>query len=80
MKWYQDSNGNTSSKRIFGAIGFGLYLIIRLIVLPVYSIYSGNDIGSNASNGIDTAGMLSAGLLGFGVLENVLKKKQEVAG
>ena len=80
MKWYKDSNGNTSSKRIFGAIGFGLYIFIRLVILPVYSIYSGNDIGNNASSGIDTAGALSAGLLGFGVLENILKKKPEVTG
>lgn len=78
MKWYQDKDGNTSSKRIFGAIGFGLYLVIRLIVLPIYSIRTGLDIGNNVSGGIDAAGGFSAGLLGFGVLENAFKKKEIV--
>ena len=77
-KWYQDSHGNTSSKRIIGLIGFSVYLIIRLIILPVYSIYSGHDIGINAADGIDTAGMLCAGLLTAGVIEGFAKKKEVV--
>jgi hypothetical protein len=80
MKWYQDGDGNTSGKRIFGAIGFTLYLIMAIIVLPVYSLFTGNDIGSNVIIPLNAAGGFSAGLLGLGVLEGFVKKKQEVTG
>ena len=71
MKWYQDSDGNTSGKRIFGAIGFVLFEIMAVVVVPVYSIYTGNDIGANAASGLTAGGWVSGGLLGIGVVEHL---------
>ncbi len=73
-KWYHDKNGNNSGKRIFGAIGFSIYLIMIFIVLPIYSIMTGNDIGNNISGSLNAAGGFSAGLLGLGVLEGLVTK------
>lgn len=69
-KWYQDSSGNTSGKRIFGAIGFSLYLLVGLAA-ALFSIYSGNDIGGNAADILTGIGITSAGLMGIGVIEKL---------
>jgi len=73
MKWYQDSTGNTSGKRIFGAIAMGLYFIAGLIVVS-YSVYSGNDIGDNEVSVLNGFGLTGASLLGIGVIEKLGSK------
>jgi len=45
----KDSNGKTSTTRTY------LYVwLVFIIILAVYSIYTGNDIGENVSKIIDT--------------------------
>lgn len=70
MKWYQDSDGNASGKRIFGAIGFCLYLLIGAFS-ALYSIYMKSDIGGNAADILSGIGYVSGGLLGIGVVEKL---------
>lgn len=74
-KLLQDSNGNTSSKRVFGAIGMGLFFV-SAIGMGVYSIFTGNDLGNNASQLVTMVGVVSGSLLGIGVLEGRLGKGQ----
>ena len=69
-KWYQDTTGNTSGKRIFGAVAMSLYLLSGLFVIG-YSIYSGNDIGNNAMSVLNGFGLTGASLLGIGVIEKL---------
>jgi len=71
-KWYQDSDGNTSGKRIFGAVGFSLYILTG-IGLSVFSVYTGNDLGVNVAGILGGIGMTSGGLLGIGVVEKLRK-------
>lgn len=78
MKWYQDNDGNTSGKRIFGAVAMALYFIAGLYVIA-YSVYTGNDIGNNAVSILNGFGLTGASLLGIGVIEK-LGTKQEVNG
>lgn len=70
MKWYQDSSGNTSGKRIFGAVAMVLYFISGLFVVG-YSVYSGQDIGNNAVTVLNGFGLTGASLLGIGVIEKL---------
>lgn len=77
MKWYQDSDGNTSGKRIFGAVTMAIYLIAGLFVIG-YSIYSGNDIGDNAVSVLNGFGLAGASMLGIGVVEKLGAKKEIV--
>ena len=69
-KWYQDSNGDISGKRIFGAVAMVLYFAAGLFVIA-YSVYSGNDIGNNAVSVLNGFGLTGAGLLGVGVIEKL---------
>lgn len=70
MKWYQDTSGNTSGKRIFGAVAMGLYLLTGLFVIG-YSIISEKDIGVNALSVLNGFGLTGASLLGIGVIEKL---------
>lgn len=79
MKWYQDSIGNTSSKRVIGAIGFFVYGI-SVIGLNFYSVFTGNDIGTNASNLLNGLGGFSAGMIIGGVVEGFANKRKEAVG
>jgi len=74
MKWYQDSSGSTSGKRIFGAIAMSLYFICGIIVI-VYSIIEENDIGNNAVSILNGFGLTGASLLGIGVIEKLGSSK-----
>jgi len=69
-KWYQDSSGSTSGKRIFGAIAICLFMVIGSAV-AIYSVYTGNDIGNNAADLIKTIGWVGGSLLGIGVVEKL---------
>ncbi len=73
-KLLQDAHGNTSSKRVFGAIGLGLYFAIGSII-AIYSVYTGNDIGTNATTLLNGFGLTGAALLGAGVIEHFAKGK-----
>ncbi len=64
----KDSTGNTSSKRVFGAIGLVAFFAIS-IVLSIHSVKTGNDVGSNASGLLTTMAVVSGSLLGVGVVE-----------
>lgn len=70
MKWYQDSSGNTSGKRIFGAVAMALYFISGLFVV-IYSVSTGIDIGNNAVSVLNGFGLTGASLLGIGVIEKL---------
>jgi hypothetical protein len=75
-KLLQDSHGNTSSKRVFGAIGLALYFVIGSVV-AVYTVYTGNDVGSNAVNLLNGFGLTGTALLGAGVIEHFAKGKDK---
>ena len=74
MKWYQDSTGNTSGKRIFGAVAMSLYFIIGTIVI-IYSVTTDFDIGVNAISVLNGFGLTGASLLGIGVIEKLGSSK-----
>lgn len=78
MKWYQDSTGNTSGKRIFGAVAMGLYFVIGTVVI-IYSVTTDFDIGMNALSVLNGFGLTGASLLGIGVIEK-LGNSKEIAG
>jgi len=68
----KDSGGDTSSKRVMGTIGMACFLA-SAIGIAIYSVFTGNDIGSNAVGLITSVGIVSGGLLGVGVLEGLKK-------
>lgn len=68
---YKDSNGNKSSKRIYGAMLI-IIAIILSIVLFSFSLYTKVGDPATATNVINGMYMLGGGLLGIGVFE---KKK-----
>ena len=72
-KLLQDVNGNTSSKRIFGAIGISLYYAMSSVI-AIYSVYTGNDIGVNAVNLVSGIGYTGTALLLGGIVEHFGKK------
>ncbi len=70
---FKDSNGNVSSKRIFGAIGLIAFFVVS-IALAILSIKTGTDVGANASGLLTTMAVVSGSLIGIGVVENFSKK------
>ena len=76
-KLLEDSKGNASSKRLFGAIGLILYYGLGSFV-SVLSVYTGNDIGANAVTLLNGIGITGASLLGIGVVEHFAVKKGEL--
>lgn len=71
-KMLQDSNGNTSSKRVMGTIGMVAYLFSSILIV-FYSVYSGGEISANAVSMLNGVGIVSGGLLGVGVFEGLKK-------
>lgn len=69
----RDANGKESSKRFWGGIGMGLFFAAS-IGIAIYSVFTGNDVGNNASNLVSMVGIVSGSLLGIGVLERLGKK------
>lgn len=69
---YKDSNGNKSSKRIYGAIIL-IIAIIKSIVLFSFSLYTKVGDPTTAINIIDGMYILGGGLLGIGIFEKVKK-------
>lgn len=69
-KILEDANGNKSSKRVFGAIGMGLFFVSS-IGIAVYSVSTGNDVGVNATQLVTWVGVVSGSLLGIGVVEHL---------
>ena len=72
MKMLQDSNGNTSSKRIWGTILLSLGSLMQ-IVLFIFAIKWGVKDPATASNVATGLILTGAGLLGIGVLEGFKK-------
>lgn len=70
-----DSNGKGSGKRVFGGIGMSFYLIATTAI-SVFSVYTGNDIGVNASRLLTSMGISCASLLGIGVVEGFAQAKK----
>lgn len=68
-----DSNGNASSKRLFGAIliGIGGLMGIALFVCSLFIVVKDP---TTAITTMNTFIFTGAGLLGIGVLEGVVKK------
>ena len=74
-KLLEDSKGNQSSKRLWGSIGMGLYFLAS-VFLAGYSVYTGNDVGVQAAGLVNGIGVVSAALLGIGVLEGLGQKAE----
>lgn len=72
-KWFEDTEGNTSGKRIFGAVAMIIFIVISAII-SVYSVYTANDIGTNAAGLLTSVGWVGGTLLGIGVAERFGKK------
>lgn len=72
-KWFQDTEGNTSGKRVFGGIAMVIF-ILAAVGISVYSVSSGNDIGSNSAGLLNSVGWVGCTLLGIGVAERFGKK------
>ncbi len=75
-KLLQDSKGNTSSKRVFGAIALILYFVIGSAI-SLYTVYTGNDIGVNAVSILNGFGLTGSALLGIGVAEHFAQGKMK---
>lgn len=73
MKLFQDSNGNTSSKRIAGVVIAGCGLILLLIV-GFMSIKMEISDPETAMESGKTLLIVGCGLLGVGVVEFLGKK------
>ena len=73
MKWYHDSNGDPSSKRIVGTIvlGCGLVLLLTVGIMSIFKVIGDPTTAVNCGTTLMATG---GGLLGFGVLEGVVKK------
>lgn len=72
-KWYHDTEGNVSGKRIFGAISMSIFIVISAFI-SIYSVYTANDIGVNAAGLLTSVGWVGGTLLGIGVAERFGKK------
>ena len=72
-KWYQDTEGNTSGKRVFGGVTL-IVFIVSSVVISAYSVIEGNDIGVNAAGLTTSVGWIGGTLLGIGVAERFGKK------
>ena len=72
-KWYEETPGVISSKRMFGgiAIAFGVSMKISLFFLAVYGHV--ND-AATATAQADSLIYVGAGLLGLTAVENTFKK------
>lgn len=68
----QDSAGNTSSKRVMGTIGMGIF-ILASVGIAFYSVSTGNTVDPGAVTLINGVGYVSGGLLGVGVIEGLRK-------
>ena len=64
----KDESGNVSSKRVFGAIGIGFFFLLGGGI-ALYSVFTGNDVGTNAGQLVTMIGIISGSLLGIGVVE-----------
>ena len=73
MKLLQDSNGNTSSKRVAGFIIAGVGLI-ALLALGVVSMFMVIKDPETAMEAFKTILIVGGGLLGVGVVEFLGKK------
>ena len=73
MKLLQDSNGNTSSKRVAGFIISGVGLI-ALLVLGIVSMFQKIEDPGTAMEAFKTILIVGGGLLGVGVVEFLGKK------
>ena len=62
------SNSDTSSKRFSGIIGFAIFIILVIFVLT-FDFFTEKSIGDNTTELIQTLGILSAGLLGLGLID-----------
>ena len=73
MKWYQDSNGDDSSKRIAGAIILtcGLLLLIAIGILSIFKGIADPVTGLQVGKTLMITG---ASLLGIGVIEGLKVK------
>lgn len=68
MKFLEDQNGNLSSKRVVGAIGFLVGLLL-LAFTGVFSIFKTPAAASTAIECFKTILYVSGGLIGVGVFE-----------
>jgi len=71
----RDTRGKGSGKRVFGGIGFSIYLLIGAGI-AVFSVWTGNDIGTNAAIIFNGIGITSGSLLGIGVVEGFAEAKK----
>lgn len=72
-KWYHDSNGNTSSKRISGVIILGCGLLL-LLAIGITSIFVKIADPTTAIQVANTLMLTGGSLLGVGVVESFGKK------
>ena len=72
----QDNHGNKSSKRLWGSIILGI-AVVMAIVLFGYSLYQIVADASTAKSIIDMFLITGGSLLGIGVLENGIFKKND---
>ena len=75
MTWYQDKNGDSSSKRIAGAIILGCGLVL-LLAIGVMSIYKSIGDPATAIQVGNTLMLTGGSLLGVGVLEGIGEKNK----
>jgi len=68
---FKDSDGDWSSKRIFGGLAIAVWLITCEIV-----IFRSSDISLNKMEILNNIGLLGTSLLGLGVIEGFSKKKE----
>lgn len=75
-KFLEDSNGNKSSKRLWGSILLGMGIIFAA-TLFIYSLRTGAKDAATALGIINIFLISGSGLLGIGAFEKVIKQDKK---
>lgn len=75
-KYLQDSEGNESSKRLWGSVLLGVGIVFS-VILFAYSLLKGAEDSPTALGIINMFLLSGSGLLGIGIFEKGIKREEK---